>query len=103
VKDTGCFLCIDFAHLEARQGKQEFAKDFAMIKKARLKKLHCHFSGIEYKDKGEIRHLITPEKKWIELLKFFKEFKISASIINESPDPYFDTLKGLKAWKSLNK
>jgi len=102
VKETKCFLCLDFAHMEARVQKNNLKEIFEKIKKAKLSRLHCHFSGIEYGEKGERKHIITPEKKLLELLKYFKKYKIEANLINESPDPISDTLKGIKIWKKLS-
>jgi len=101
VKETKCFLCIDFAHLEARNGSIDYDKILTKINKAKLGKLHCHFSGIVYSDKGERNHEITPDKKWQELLKNLKKYKIECNIINESPTPIEDSLKGLKILDKL--
>jgi len=100
IKETKCFLCVDFAHLEAREGKNNLDKIFKTLEK--LPRLHCHFSGIEYGQKGEKKHIITSEKKWLELLKYFKKYKLEANIINESPSPVDDALKGIKIWKKLS-
>ena len=101
VKETGCFLCIDFAHLEARDGKINYDSLFKKIKKAKLGRLHCHFSGIVYGEKGEKKHIPTPKEKWTKLLKALKKYKIEANIINESPIPVEDALSGIKILKKL--
>jgi deoxyribonuclease IV len=100
-KETGCFLCIDFAHLRARQGKIDYQDVFKKIKEAKLDNLHCHFSGIEFGDKGELRHLVTEEKDLHDLLEHLKKSGLSANIINESPSPVEDSIKGIKILKSL--
>ncbi len=103
-KETGCFFCIDFAHLKARNnGKVDYDKVFEKLKKTGINKLHCHFSGIEYTSKGEKRHIKTSKENWNEILPLFKKFGISGTIINESPDNWSDSLQGLRIWDSLNK
>jgi len=99
-KETKCHFCIDFAHILARaQGKINYKEIFEKIKK--ISYIHSHFSGIEYTDKGERRHLVTNEKRVKELLKWIKRYNLSITIINESPQPFKDSLKGLKIWKSM--
>ncbi|MCL6500577.1 MAG: TIM barrel protein [Candidatus Pacearchaeota archaeon] len=98
-KETGCSFCVDFAHLEAREQKIDYKEIFDKLKK--LKHVQAHFSGIEYTSKGERRHKVTTESKLKELLRWIKKYNLSITIINESPAPYTDSLKGLKIWKSL--
>lgn len=100
-KETGCFFTIDFAHLEARNGKENYKEVMDELKKAKIKKIHCHFSGIEYGEKGEKRHVVTGPDKLKRLLNLIKKSKIEASIINESPSPVEDSLKAIKILKSL--
>ena len=100
-KDTKCNLTVDFAHLRARNnGKVDYDEIFSKLKP--VKKLHCHFSGIEWTEKGERRHLLTQEKDIKELLGFFKKYKKDAVIINESPDPINDAKKMMDIWKRLS-
>jgi deoxyribonuclease-4 len=95
VKETGCSFCIDFAHVLARDKKVDFEK----IKKLfPQKEWHCHFSGIEYGDKGEKRHIRTSAENWKNLLKNFPKDRL-ITIINESPEPVKDAVEGLKIWK----
>ncbi len=93
MKETGCHICVDFAHLKARyNGKIDY--DEIMEKLSKIKgNIHAHFSGIEYTAKGERKHLITQEKDILELFKYLNKYKISCSIINESPDPIGDAIK----------
>lgn len=94
VKDTGCGICIDFAHLKARYaGKINYDEIIDKIKASGLKKFHAHFSGIEYTAKGERRHLITESKDIIELFHHLKKLNMEISIINESPKPLDDAIK----------
>ncbi|MFH1380779.1 MAG: TIM barrel protein [Candidatus Omnitrophota bacterium] len=98
-KETGCELCVDFAHLLAREGKVDYASVFRKLKG--IKHLHAHFSGIEFTKKGERRHLVTEKKAIIDLLKHIIKQKIDVTIINESPDPLNDSLKTKLVVKSL--
>lgn len=100
MKDTGCSICIDFAHLKARNnGKIDYKEIFEKIKE--LKKVHCHFSGINYGEKGERNHILTAEKDIKELLQWILKYKLDATIINESPDPVGDSAKSLKILKKV--
>ncbi len=91
MKETKCSICVDFAHLLARGGKIDY--DSVMKKIKHLKHVHCHFSGIEFGDKGEKKHLLTQSKDIKNLLTYLKKYKVNCMIINESPDPLGDTLK----------
>ncbi len=94
-KDTGCSLCIDFAHLEARYNKKaDYDTLFSKLKAFRH--IHSHFSGIEYGEKGERKHLITPANNIKELLKSILKHKKDVTIINESPDTFGDCIKTKK-------
>lgn len=98
VKETGCGICVDFAHLKARNnGKIDYEEIMEKLK--RLKHVHCHFSGIEYTAKGERKHLVTDKKDIKELLSWVKNYKLDVTIINESPDPYRDSLKTVEMLK----
>lgn len=93
VKDTKCWFTVDFAHLKARvQGKTTYKEIYQHF--AHFDSLHCHFSGIEWGEKGERNHKITPEKEWKELLEALPRNK-DIVIINESPDTVGDSVKGL--------
>jgi len=97
MKDTGCSCCIDFAHILAQyNGDYRFDE----VKKSfKHKKWHCHFSGIEYGDKGEKRHLVTPAKEWKKVLGFLNGIDKDVVIINESPSPIRDSVVGLNLIK----
>ena len=99
VKETKCHFCVDFAHLLAREGKINYEKIMKKIKK--FPYIHSHFSGIEYTSKGERRHLVTSEKRLKELLTWIKRYNLSITIINESPQPFKDSVKALKIWDSM--
>jgi deoxyribonuclease-4 len=87
MQETGCGICVDFAHLYAReQGKV----DYATILKELPKKFHAHFSGIAYGRKGERRHLNTTPKFFKALAEALLKAKCDVTLINESPRPYKD-------------
>jgi deoxyribonuclease IV len=87
VQDTGCGLTVDFSHLYARQ---QGDIDYGRILDKLPKKFHAHFSGIEYGDKGERKHIRTTEKFFEPLAKEFVGRDLDITIINESPSPYED-------------
>lgn len=91
-KETGCAFCIDFAHWKARNnGDPKYDELFKKLKG--IKHLHSHFSGIDYTPKGERKHKITEEKDIKELLSYVKKYDADITIINESPDPFGDSIK----------
>lgn len=99
-KETGCHLTVDFAHLKARNnGKIDYREVFGRLRQ--VKHIHSHFSGIEYTEKGEKRHLITSKQDFVPLLKEIKKRNADITIINESPDPIGDSLKAKKIFAGL--
>jgi deoxyribonuclease-4 len=97
VKETKCSFCIDFAHILARDKKIDFDKIKKLFPE---EKWHCHFSGIEYSEKGERRHISTTKKNWKELLENLPKNK-EIVIINESPTLVEDSVEGLRMSKGL--
>ena len=97
-KETGCAFCIDFAHILARDKKV----DYLGIKNefSEFSEWHVHFSGIEYTEKGERKHLKTPVDSWKELLRELPKDK-DIVIINESPEMEVDASEGLKLYKEI--
>lgn len=93
---TDCELCVDFAHILARQGSIDYDDVFDKLKG--IKHIHGHFSGIEYTEKGERRHVITEKNIIAPLVKKILEHKVNITIINESPDPINDSMKMKKAF-----
>ena len=86
-KETGCGICVDFAHLYARyQGDIDYAK----ILRKLPKKFHAHFSGIEYGPKGERKHLKTTKKFFEPLAEALIKRNANVTLINESPRPHQD-------------
>jgi deoxyribonuclease-4 len=99
-EETGCGVCVDFAHLKARNiGEIDY--DEVMKKVKKIKHLTCHFSGIVWGEKGERHHILTPEEEIKELLSYLKKYKINTRIINESPDVFGDTLKSIRIWNEM--
>jgi len=95
-KDTGCFMCVDFSHVYARNiGKIDYKKLFKKLKGH----IHAHFSGITYTQKGERSHRPSETERIKELLKHIKGKDIT--IINESPDPIRDTVKTIKMFSKF--
>lgn len=88
-KETGCGITVDFSHLYARQlGKI----DYPRVLKRLPKKFHAHFSGIEFSDKGEQRHIRTTKQFFEPLAKALIDRKVDITIISESPKPYEDAV-----------
>ena len=87
MKETGCGICVDFAHLCARE---QGNVDYATILTKLPKKFHAHFSGIEYGPKGERQHLKTTKKFFEPLARELIKQKVDVTLINESPQPYKD-------------
>ena len=101
-KETECSLCVDFAHLYARnQGKLNYKEIFNKVKNMKLKKLHCHFSGIEYGTKGEKRHIRVDINQFKKLVSTIPK-KLDITLINESPYLLEDALKMRRIAKEIN-
>ena len=97
VKETKCGFCIDFAHIEARDKKVSWD---LLEKLFKGKNWHCHFSGIEYGEKGEKRHIKTSVEKWKSVLENLPKNK-NIVIINESPEPVEDSVIGLRLFEKI--
>lgn len=121
--DEICQLCseleqvkptIDFSHLHARYNgclktQDDFEKILKTIKKHNsefLKNLHMHASGIKYTAKGERNHLNLQDKNndfnHKLMLKALKRFKVSGTIICESPNLEEGALLMQKYSKSID-
>ena len=88
---------LDFGHINAYtlgglKTKEDFINVFKTLEKhigERYKKVHIHFSKIEYGEKGELRHLTFDDNKGygpdFEILaEVLKELEIDATVICES-------------------
>jgi len=95
VRDTGCSFCIDVAHVLARYGRYEFER---IVDAFSSREWHLHFSGIEYGDKGERKHLVVPVDEWERVLGWLAKLDKDVVLICESPDPVGDSVVGLKVW-----
>jgi deoxyribonuclease-4 len=95
VKETKCSFCIDFAHVLARYRTYDID---LLKKKFPQKQWHCHFSGIEYGEKGEKRHIKTPVKEIKRVIKALPKDK-DITIINESPNPVEDSILSIRLYK----
>ncbi len=92
--DTGCSLTVDFAHIYARQnGKIDYDMIFSKLKKHGIKHIHSHFSGIEFSEKGEKRHLVMEDGLIRPLISAALRHGADITIISESPITWQDSLK----------
>ncbi len=99
---------IDYAHYHAREGKLKTKEDYLSIlskveKKlgsGASKKFHCHFSGIEFSDKGERNHLpvSSGSPPFAPLAQAWKENGWGGKVICESPLIEKDALALQKAY-----
>jgi deoxyribonuclease-4 len=88
-KEIGCGITVDFSHLYARQqGEINYTKILAKLPN----KFHAHFSGIEYGDKGERKHIRTTNTFFEPLAKALIMRQANITIISESPKPYEDAI-----------
>jgi len=103
VKETGCSLCVDFAHLYARNyGKIDYAEVFDKLKALKLEHIHSHFSGIEYSAKGELSHLVMDHNPPFEpLAKEILKRGLDITIICESPITFRDSQRMRKVFEGL--
>jgi deoxyribonuclease-4 len=98
VERTGCGFCVDVAHVLARYGRYEFSK----IEEAfPQKRWHVHFSGMEFGEKGERRHLDTSVEEWEKVLSWLKGLDKDVVLICEAPKPVEDAVEGLRVWEGL--
>lgn len=105
---------IDFAHLHARANgvlntKKDFDRIFetvvGLVGKAGTAQLHCHFAGIQYSIKGEVRHLTIDAKSpdFSLLAQSLVENSCSGTIISESPNIEKDALEMQKEYEKYAK
>jgi deoxyribonuclease-4 len=97
---------IDWAHLHARcRGCFKTAESFRKVVEEierrlgtdAVKNMHCHFTKVEFTDKGERRHHTMDEAEYgpefSMLAKVIVEFKLRPVIISESPVLDVDAIK----------
>jgi len=88
--------CLDFSHLYAREGKVNSYPDFERVlsKVARklgprsLRNVHLHIAGIQFGDRGEIKHLNLEETeyRYDEWLQALRDLGVEGMVICESPN-----------------
>jgi deoxyribonuclease-4 len=100
MNDTGCGITVDFSHLFARQKGHI---DYAEILNVLPKKFHAHFSGIEYGDKGERKHIKTKKKFFEPLAIELVKRNLDVTLINESPQQYKDAAMMKRVIASIKK
>lgn len=102
-KEFDIYPTIDPAHMHARTNgewntTEEWNTMFDLYEeylgKASLKHVHMHYSGIEYTEKGERRHLPLKESdaRWKDFLKVLKDRGIEGQVVCESPIMEEDTI-----------
>jgi deoxyribonuclease-4 len=94
---------VDFAHIHARgQGCLRSPEDFRAVMDQLLAahrgRLHCHFSCIEYTEKGEKRHLPLEKRDpdFAHLVALLKSCGREVTVISETPDPSGDAVLMMK-------
>jgi deoxyribonuclease-4 len=102
---------IDYAHYHAREGRLKGKEDYLKILEQMenglgaetARDFHCHFSGIEFTDKGERNHLpISADSPPFEpLAQAWKENGWSGKAICESPLLEKDALKMQSVWERI--
>ena len=102
-KDIKSSLCIDIAHLYARNnGRIDYEEVMNKLKEFHNNHLHFHFSGINYSAKGELNHLVldhSPDFKPFAQLLLKK--RQDSTIISESPVTWQDSLKMKQVFEKL--
>jgi deoxyribonuclease-4 len=97
---------IDWAHLHARdKGRFRTIDDFRKVVEEierrlgteAVKNMHCHFTKVEYTEKGEKCHHIMDEANYgpdfAMVAKVIAEYKLNPVIISESPILDLDAIK----------
>ena len=100
---------LDFGHINAlTHGSLKTEDDyreiidylFKTLGEEKAKKVHIHFSKIEYGDKGEIRHLTLADEKYgpefEPLARVLKEYNMEPVVISESSEIMAHDAKILK-------
>lgn len=103
--------CLDFAHLHARSGLVNTEVEFEDVLRAMeqalgaesLQDIHIHLSGIQYGDRGELRHLSLEDADldYIALLRVLRRMGVSGRIICESPVNGEDAQRLQQAWLEM--
>ncbi len=99
-----CVPVVDFAHIYARNGgKINYGEIFDKLEELELKHVHCHFTGVEFSDKGERFHLTIDRKKpdFEPLAGEILGRKMDITIISESPVLEQDSLVMKKVFEGM--
>jgi len=107
---------IDWAHIHAREqgiikGRKEYETMLGEIERRLgtdvLKNLHCHFTKVEFTDKGEKTHRLLSEKEFGPPFEPFAEliveWDLKPVIISESPTLDRDALNMKKIYERIRK
>ncbi|HEY3422767.1 MAG TPA: TIM barrel protein [Methanocellaceae archaeon] len=95
----GTDIVIDFCHIHARtngnlRSRVDYDAIFDSIRSVKTNDFHIHFSGVEYKNSREVRHLpLGNEPDFHPLAQILKERKLNATIICETPLQEDDALR----------
>jgi len=98
--ETETLPCLDFAHIYARSlgeinNSDKFSKILDVYERYfKLNNMHIHLSGISYGKSGEIKHLPLSKSKfnYVDVLKALKDYKVSGTVICESPYLEYDAI-----------
>lgn len=107
-KVPGTGIVIDFAHIYARtngglNSVEDFSAVLEQVSGAGIDHYHIHFSGIEFKNSREVRHLPLNGKPDFSLLaRALLKDRADATIICESPLLEEDALKMKQMIESLS-
>lgn len=106
------YPCIDVAHMHARangamntesEWEELFDRYAAALGSNALQRMHLHFSGIAYGEKGEKHHLTFEESDadWNGFLRVLKRKNIGGILVCESPAMEDDTLLLQRTYEKL--
>lgn len=94
--------CLDFSHLYAREGAvngyRHFVRILTKVEKKlgsrALRNLHLHVSGVQFGQKGEIKHLDLDQSDfhWEEFIMALQDMDAAGLVICESPNLESDAL-----------
>lgn len=112
-KEFGIYPTVDAAHMHARSNgewntEKEWDTMFDLYEEylgsEALKSVHMHYSGIEYTEKGERKHLPLTESdaKWEDFLYVLKKRQIEGVLVCESPLMEVETLLLQNAFNKLD-
>lgn len=103
--------CIDYAHMHSREGRCNSYREFKEILiaverelgKEALKNMHIQIAGVNYSEKGELKHLEleASDLKYREMVRSWKDFKIAGVVISESPNIERDALLVKKIYEQM--